>query len=124
MNRKAHRLVLLGEEGKQAPKMTSYSNQTGASFKSYSFKPSTTTDSDPETVEVMVKARPNQMEGIQGLFKIAIDCLDKKVGECVTNLLLQLHTNVDFGMESLIPQFEDEFIHTCLGLISQQYEQI
>lgn len=124
MNRKAHRLVLLGEEGKQAPKMTSYSNQTGASFKSYSFKPSSTTDSDPETVEVMVKARPNQMEGIQGLFKIAIDCLDKKVGECVTNLLLQLHTNVDFGMESLIPQFEDEFIHTCLGLISQQYEQI
>jgi hypothetical protein len=36
----------------------------------------------------MVKAEPNQMEGIQGLWKIAIDCFDKKVGEMVTNLLL------------------------------------
>ena len=55
----------------------------------------------------MVKTEPNMMEGIQGLWKIAIDCLDKKVGECVTNLLLQLHTNVDFGMEDKIAFFED-----------------
>jgi len=34
----------LGEEGKQAPKMTSYNNQTGAQFKSYSFKPSGTSE--------------------------------------------------------------------------------
>jgi len=44
INRKAHRLILLGEEGKQAPKMTSYNNQTGAQFKSYSFKPSGTSE--------------------------------------------------------------------------------
>ena len=65
----------------------------------------------------MVKAEPNAMEGIQGLWKIAIDCLDKKVGECVTNLLLQLHTNVDFGMEDRIAFFEDQFISSCFGLI-------
>jgi len=47
------------------------------------------------------------MEGILGLWKIAIDSLDKKVGECVTNLLLQLHTNLDFGMEDNVPLFED-----------------
>jgi len=64
MNRKAHRLILLGEEGKQAEKFTSYSNATGASFKSYSFKPGNTGEPDPETVEVMVKAEPNRMEGI------------------------------------------------------------
>jgi len=37
MNRKAHRLILLGEEGKQVQKFTSYSNSSGAQFKSYSF---------------------------------------------------------------------------------------
>lgn len=64
------------------------------------------------------------MEGIQGLWKIAIDCLDKKVGEMVTNLLLQLHTNVDFGMEDRIPNFEDQFLASCFRLIHEQSEKI
>jgi hypothetical protein len=32
----------------------------------------------------MVKATPNEMKGIRGLWKIAIDCKDAKVGEAVT----------------------------------------
>ena len=47
----------------------------------------------------MVKVPPKEMEGISGLWKIAIDCTEKKVGEAVTKLLLQLHTAVYFGME-------------------------
>lgn len=64
------------------------------------------------------------MEGILGLWKIAIDSLDKKVGECVTNLLLQLHTNLDFGMEDNVPLFEDQFIGSCLKIIAEQYQKI
>jgi len=39
-------------------------------------------------IEVLVKASPNEMDGIHGLWKIAIDCKDTKVGVCVTALLL------------------------------------
>lgn len=60
------------------------------------------------------------MKGIKGLWKIAIDCKDVKVGEAVTQLLLQLHTNLDFGMEHLIPQFEDQFVSSCLQIIKEQ----
>lgn len=75
---------------------------------------------DPTSVEVQVRAQPDAMEGINGLWKIAIDCKDKQVGDSVTNLLLQLHTNVDFGMEELVPQFEDQYIRSCMRLISEQ----
>ena len=54
------------------------------------------------------------MKGIKSLWKIAFDCRDPKVGESVTSLLLQLHTNLDFGMEHLIPKYEDQFVFSCL----------
>jgi len=47
------------------------------------------------------------MEAIKSLWKIAIDCQEKLVNERVVQLLLQLHTNVDFGMEKLIPLYEN-----------------
>jgi hypothetical protein len=56
---------------------------------------------------VCAKVAPNEMEGIGVLWKIAIDCQEKKVGECVTNMLLQVHTSVDFGLEDKITMFED-----------------
>ena len=105
MNSRAHRLILLGDEGQQSSqKMTSYNNQTGATYKQYKFTQSDSTSvSDSVQVEVMVKAPPNEMEHIEGLWKIAIDCKDAQIGESVTSLLLQLHTNLDFGMEDMIP---------------------
>jgi len=87
--------------------MTSFNNQTGASFKNYKFNQTDSSIGEPSSVEVMVKTTPNEMNGIKALWKIAIDCRDKKVGESVTSLLLQLHTNLDFGMEQSIPVFED-----------------
>ena len=54
---------------------------------------------DPDLIQVCAKVAPNEMEGIRVLWKIAIDCQEKKVGECVVNMLLQVHTSVDFGLD-------------------------
>jgi len=148
MNQRAKKLILLGDDkigplnGTQSikdaeKKYTSYSNTTGAKFSSYSFNQNTNTAStgtdatggsesaiDPETIEVQVRAEPDQMEGIKGLWRIAIDCANKKVGEYVTSLLLQLHTSVDFGMEGLIPKFEDQFIKSCFEIIRNESQEI
>jgi hypothetical protein len=55
----------------------------------------------------MIRAAPQELEGIRGLWRIAIDCNDKKVSESVAALLLQLHTNVDFELRSRISEFEN-----------------
>lgn len=60
------------------------------------------------------------MEGIEGLWKIAMDCRDQFVGKKVTALLLKLYTDVDFGMEDQIPKFEDQFIQKCFNIINEQ----
>ena len=116
---------------------TSFSSKDGAQYKSYSFSKNqnaTQTNSgvgtqsgsnsssseDPSQIDVLVKAAPNEMEGIQGLWKIAIDCVDTRVGKCVTRLLLKLHTDVDFGMENQIPIFEDQFVGSCMHIIKEQ----
>ena len=42
----------------------------------------------------------------------------------MTKLLLQLHTDVDYGMENQIPTFEDYFIESCFKIIRAQSEVI
>ena len=39
-------------------------------------------------------------------------------------MLLQVHTNVDFGMEEEITSFEDQFIESCLTIIRREKEAI
>ena len=58
------------------------------------------------------------------MWKVAIDAAEKKVNEKVVELLLQLHTNVDFGMEHLVPHFEDQFIESCFRIINEQLDGI
>lgn len=53
-----------------------------------------------------------------------MDCEQRKVGECVTNMLLQVHTSVDFGLEEKITMFEDQFIASCLQIIERQRDAI
>ena len=65
---------------------------------------------------------PNEMFGIETLWNIAIDCEEKKVGERVTQMLLQLHTEVDFGMDVTV--FEDQFIKSCFEIMAKQKEII
>ena len=74
---------------------------------------------DPDLIQVCAKVAPNEMEGIRVLWKIAIDCQEKKVGESVTNMLLQVHTCVDFGLEDKITMFEDQFIESCMRIIQE-----
>lgn len=75
-------------------------------------------------LDVQVRVAPNELEGINGLWRIAIDSQDKKVGESVTKLILQLHTDVDFGMEDQIPIFEDQFITSCFNIIAEQIKVV
>jgi len=49
-----------------------------------------------------------------------MDCQEKKVGECVTKMLLQVHTQVEFGLEDQITRYEDQFVASCMRIISQQ----
>ena len=79
---------------------------------------------DPETIQVCTKVAPNEMEGISVLWKIAMDCQTKKVGEGVTNMLLQVHTQVDFGLDDKITMFEDQFVESCMHIIAKQKEII
>jgi len=60
------------------------------------------------------------MEIINSLWTLAIECQDTAVNTKVVSLLLQLHTQVDFGMEQQISQFEDQFIESCFKIISDQ----
>ena len=82
------------------------------------------TQADIEDVEILARVEPKDMEGIQSLWNIAIDCQDSKVNNKVIQLLLQLHTNVDFGMEDCIPQFEDQFIESCRNIINDCLHKI
>jgi hypothetical protein len=89
MNKRDHKLILLGDEGQNSTKMTSYNSNTGPSYKAYKFNQNNDSSiGEPSSVEIMVKSSPNEMNGIKALWKIAIDCRDTKVGESVTSLLL------------------------------------
>jgi hypothetical protein len=57
----------------------------------------------------VIRAAPQELEGIQGLWRIAIDSNDQKVNENVARLLLQLHSNVDFELKNRISEFETQF---------------
>lgn len=58
------------------------------------------------------------------LWKIAMDCQEKKVGECVASMLLQVHTSIDFGLDDKITMFEDQFIDSCMQIIHLQNQAI
>ena len=75
-----------------------------------------------ENEEVLVKAPPDEMEGIKGLWKIAFDCDDESVGKSTIKLLLQLHSEVDFGedgreQKDQVSKYEDQFIESCFKMI-------
>ena len=110
---------------------TAFSSETGATRKSYSFNSGaavatsdTQTDGakrtasmDPELLDVMARVPPSEMEGINGLWKIAIDVQEKKVGESVIKLLLQLHSDLDYEIQDQLTTFENLFIESCFRII-------
>jgi len=42
----------------------------------------------------------------------------------VARMLLQLHTNTDFGQDDKIILFEDQFIGSCFRIIEKQRDKI
>ena len=77
-----------------------------------------------EEVDVVVRVPPDQMEGINGLWRIAFESQLEKVSQAVMRLLLQLHADVDFGADGAeqkdqVPIFEDQFIGSCFKKIQE-----
>jgi hypothetical protein len=110
---------------------TSFSNTTGAKTISYSFNKNASTTpvaltgaggatlTDSELLDVVIRAAPNELEGITVLWRIAIDCNVEKVNENVARLLLQLHTNADFELRSRISEFENHFMTSVIALMQR-----
>lgn len=71
-----------------------------------------------------MRTDPNNMEAIQALWKMALNAQDSKVASAVTSLLLQVHTNVDFGLEHKIPVAEEQFVQSCINMIRQETDAI
>lgn len=72
---------------------------------------------DTELLDVVIRAAPDELEGITVLWRIAIDCNVEKVNDNVARLLLQLHTNADFELRSRISEFENHFMTSVITLI-------
>ncbi len=67
---------------------------------------------------------PNELEGINGLWDIAIDSNDREVNERASTLLIKLHTSVSFELEEQVPMFEDYFITRCIDHINAELDRI
>lgn len=74
-------------------------------------KPATSPLSDKEgKLNLMMHAPPSEMEGLAGLWSIAAQVENAKVGNAVVALLIQIHTNLDAKLECRLAEFEDMFI--------------
>ena len=50
------------------------------------------------------------MEGIEGIWKIALDSVDYKVTEKAFAFLIYIYTSVAYEVQEQLPAFEEEFI--------------
>ena len=99
------------------PRMTSYSNTTGGSYQNYSFN--NKTKSSDEDHGFLTLVAPWELEGIEGVWKIAIEAVNRTVNEKASQMLIRLYTNPTFVLEERISEFEDAFIKHCLDQISE-----
>jgi len=104
----------------QFQKFTSYSNVTGGVYSSYSFNNQQTATSDPDNPQFHILVDPREIEGLEKLWKIAIDSNDKQVADRAANLLIKLFTSTSPDDEYKIPQYEDMFIGTCMQILKAE----
>ena len=64
-----------------------------------------------------MNAPPSDMEGMAGLWRIAAQVENGKVGDAVVALLIQIHTNLEPSLEGRLSEFEDLFISSCIDTI-------
>ena len=53
-----------------------------------------------EDIEFFVLVNPDTLDGIDGIWNIAITCNDSKVTDKANEFLIKLYTNVIFSLES------------------------
>lgn len=121
---------------------TSYNSQTGASYSSYSFnteqastrpigpvnKPDLATESavkkdkdeDPEDLEVESLVPPNELDGLNMIWRIATESTSKNVIDSAGKLLISLHHGVAADLRDRIPDFDDIFIDRIFQIIEEQ----
>jgi hypothetical protein len=101
---------------KTNPNMTSFSNTTGAGFSSFSF--SRTRKKPEETIEEItfkVLTEPKNLEGIQNIWKIAIECENTEVSKKAIEFVIQLYYNISPSLDAKKKEISYECIETALG---------
>lgn len=121
---------------------TSYNSQTGAAYSSYSFnseqataqpfgpvnRPDAATESvvkndkdeDPDDLEVEALVSPNELDGLNMIWRIATESTSKNVIDSAGKLLISLHHGVAAELRDRIPDFDDIFIDRTFQIISEQ----
>lgn len=67
-------------------------------------------DEDPDDLEVESLVKPNELDGINMMWRIATESTSKNVINSAGKLLVSVHQGVSAELRSLIPEFDDIFI--------------
>lgn len=142
------------KEGEPSKKMTSFSNESGAKFTSYSFtqdkkdtavgttgdagattygpqpKPtsaatsSDTTKEQPEDLEIVTLVAPRSIVGYDLVWQVATESSGSVVVEAAALLLQQVHHRLDHPLQPQIAEFDNMYIEKCFDLIRTQKEAL
>ena len=101
--------------------MTSFSSNTGGTYQNYSFanKNNSSTSNDGEDHGFYIQVAPWDLEGIDGIWKIAINALNNDVYSKASSMLIKLYTCPTFDLEHRLTEFEDSFIKICMDSIKE-----
>jgi hypothetical protein len=77
-------------------------------------------DASDDDYEFHVRVHPNELEGIDGIWRIATESNDHKVNDKALQFLIKLYTSMSYTLEKRIPEFEDCFIEHCFQGITHQ----
>lgn len=63
--------------------------------------------------------RPNELDGLEAIWSIALDATDHKVIEKVNSFLIKVFTSVTYKLEPFVHEFEDNFLKVCFDGIEE-----
>jgi hypothetical protein len=76
-------------------------------------------DEDPDDLEVESMVKPNELDGISMIWRIATESTSKSVIDSAGKLLISLHHGVAADLRALIPEFDDIFINKIFEIIEK-----
>jgi hypothetical protein len=77
-------------------------------------------EKDPEDLEVEARVAPDELEGLESMWRVATESAAKNVIDSAARLLVSLHHNVVAELRPRIPEFDQQFAETCFALIETQ----